>query len=177
MGRLIEKGSVSFSIGKIDTDELNPITIPDSSWVSVAYDSINRLYPGETQQINVNISSGKLLPGRYRFKINIEESVPNESPISWLNKTLEKMDIAEDEKDAKRKEKIKECEERGINPYEKPKSYTPQPLCNYQFNEIMKVHSLSSVAGIIGALVGSTIVAAGTFAYATIRIIQDFWPE
>lgn len=177
LGRLLEKASITLSIGKVEIEDLVPKDIPESSWVPVAFENINKLYPGKDKQFYVTISSGKLIPGRYQFKLELTELIPNKSPIAHLNQTLENLSISEAEKDEKRQQKIKECQSRGINPYEKSNSYTPMTLCSYKFNEIMKVHSLSSVAGIIGALVGSTIAAGGTFLYATIRFINEYWPK
>ena len=177
LGREIQRGSLQVDIADADSlPTLAGITSHAGPFQDVLHREINSLQAGDTHKFRFSIQSRFLKPGRYILRILFNEWIPSDSPIMELREQLRKADVTAERLKEIETQALAAMKDSGIDPYQRPVGqFRGKLLFDLRFNEVIKIHPLSSVAAILGAFIGSVLAACISFLYALLRLLSEHW--
>ena len=177
LGREIQRGSLQIDIADADSlPTLAGITSHAGPFQDVLHHEITSLQAGEIHEFRFTIQSRFLRPGRYIMRTLFNEWIPSDSPIRELREQLRKADVTAERLMEIEAQVLATMKDSGIDPYQRPVGqFRGKPLFDLRFNEVIKIHPLSSVAAILGAFIGSVLAACISFLYALLRLLSEHW--
>lgn len=179
LGKELYRGALEVDIANSDKlNSLAEITTYKGPFQDVFHHEITSLKPGKKEKIKFRIESRFLEPGNYFMRITLNEWIPSDSPIRELRQQLTESKISDDRIKGIEELSITQWREIGIDPYRRPESqFKGKQVFDLRFNEIIKVHSLSSVSTVYGMFVGSVLAVFVGGLYAIVKILNSHWEK